>query len=269
MYPHMSAPDPLHAELLAFANHLADVAREIVRGYHVKAHTEIEVKPDGSPVTVADKECERRLRELIRAKYPDHGIIGEEFGEERPDAEYVWILDPIDGTKSFIPRVPLYGILFGLLHHGKPVVGVIDQPVLRERVVGDGKLTTFNGHPTRIRECPTLKDALLLTTDLANVWKAHGEPGFRRLHDSVSIFRTWGDCYGHLMLAAGRADIMADPMLNPWDLLPLIPILEGAGAKVTDWQGRDPLAGTPMNGARGIVVAHPALHAEVLAKLNG
>ena len=263
--PHASRLD----ELKAFANHLADVAGDIVRGYHAKESTEIEVKEDGSPVTVADKECERKLRELIRAKYPEHGIIGEEFGTERGDAEFVWILDPIDGTKSFIPRVPLYGILFGLLHHGKPLLGVIDQPVLRERVVGDGRATTFNGRPARIRECPAMKDALLLTTDLGNVRKAHGESGFRRLEDACGIFRTWGDCYGHLMVAAGRADIMADPLLNPWDLLPLIPILEGAGAKVTDWLGRDPLAGTPMNGARGIVVAHPALHAQVLAKLNG
>ncbi len=265
MYP----SDSLRAELWAFAEHLADIAGDIVRGYHALPHTEIEVKEDGSPVTLADKECERRLRELIRAKYPAHGIIGEEFGMENGDAEFVWILDPIDGTKSFIPRVPLYGILFGVLHRGRPLLGVIDQPVLRERVVGDGKVTLFNGKPTRIRECPTLKDALLLTTDLGNVWKTHGEPGFRRLHDAVSLFRTWGDCYGHLMVAAGRADIMADPLLNPWDLLPLIPILEGAGATVTDWRGRAPLAGTPMNGARGIVVAHPALHAAVLAKLNG
>lgn len=265
----MSLSDARKSELIAFANRLADTAGDIVRGYHAKEHTEIEVKEDGSPVTVADKECERRLRELIRATYPEHGIIGEEFGVERGDAEYVWILDPIDGTKSFIPRVPLYGVLFGLLHRGRPVIGVIDQPVLRERVVGDGEITLFNGKPSRVRECASMKDALLLTTDIGNVRKAHGEAGFRRLEDACGIFRTWGDCYGHLMLAAGRADIMADPMLNPWDLLPLIPILEGAGAKVTDWQGRDPLAGTPMNGSRGVVVAHPALHASVLAKLNG
>lgn len=261
--------DSFRSELWAFADHLADIAGDIVRGYHALPHTEIEVKPDGSPVTVADKECERRLRELIRAKYPAHGIIGEEFGVENGDAEFVWILDPIDGTKSFIPRVPLYGILFGVLHHGKPLLGVIDQPVLRERVAGDGRVTLFNGKPTRIREVTTLGDALLLTTDIGNVRKAHGEPGFRRLEDAVSVFRTWGDCYGHLMVAAGRADIMADPMLNAWDLLPLIPILTGAGAKVTDWEGRDPLAGTPMNGLKGVVAAHPALHAAVLAKLNG
>jgi len=263
----MTVPPARLDELKAFANRLADVAGEIVRSYHFKDRTEIEVKPDGSPVTVADKECERRLRALIRETYPDHGIVGEEFGSENDGAEFVWILDPIDGTKSFIPRVPLYGILFGLLHRGKPLLGVIDQPVLRERVLGDGATTLFNGRPVRVRDGVTLKDALLLTTDLGNIRKAHGEAGFRRLEDACGVFRTWGDCYGHLMVAAGRADIMADPLLNPWDLLPLIPILEGAGAIVTDWEGRDPLAGVPMNGALGIVAAAPALHAEALAIL--
>lgn len=264
----MSLPESFRAELWSFAEHLADVAGDIVRAYHAKSHTEIEVKEDGSPVTVADKECERRLRELIRQKYPEHGIIGEEFGSERAEAEFVWILDPIDGTKSFIPRVPLYGILFGVLHRGKPLLGVIDQPVLRERVIGDGAKTLFNGAPTRVKDTVALKDALLLTTDIRNVWKHHDEGAFRRLIDATGSFRTWGDCYGHLMVAAGRGDIMADPILNPWDLLPLLPILTGAGAKVTDWHGRDPLAGTPMNGSRGVIAAPPALHAAVMAKLG-
>lgn len=264
----MEINDRQRAELRAFAEHLADVAGEIVREYHAKSHTDIEVKEDGSPVTVADKECERRLRLLIAERYPDHGVIGEEFGADRADAEFVWILDPIDGTKSFIPRVPLYGILFGLLHRGRPLLGVIDQPVLRERVIGDGRVTHFNGAPVRVNASVALKDALLLTTDIRNVWKHHDERAFRALIDATGIFRTWGDCYGHLMVAIGRGDIMADPVLNPWDLLPLLPILEGAGAKVTDWNGADPLAGEPMNGSRGVIVAHPALHAAVLRTLG-
>lgn len=264
----MSLSESRRAELWAFAEHLADVAGEIVREYHAKSHTDIEVKPDGSPVTVADKDCERRLRELIAERYPDHGVIGEEFGADRTEAEFVWILDPIDGTKSFIPRVPLYGILFGLMYRGRPLLGVIDQPVLRERIIGDGRLTRFNGAVARVNADVALKDALLLTTDIRNVWKHHDERAFRRLIDATGIFRTWGDCYGHLMVAAGRGDIMADPILNPWDLLPLLPILQGAGATVTDWHGADPLAGEPMNGSRGIVVAHPALHAEVMKVLR-
>ena len=265
----MSVPETLRAELWAFAEKLADTAGEIVRGYHAKDFTEIEVKEDGSPVTVADKECERHLRAMIRETYPTHGIIGEEFGTERGDAEFVWILDPIDGTKSFIPRVPLYGILFGVLHRGKPLIGVIDQPVLRERVIGDGSVTKFNGKPVRVTDGKPMASALLVTTDIRHVWKHHDEAAFRRLIEATGAFRTWGDCYGHLMVAVGRADIMADPILNPWDLLPLLPVLEGAGAKVTDWQGRDPLAGTPMNGSRGIVAAPASLHAAALAALRG
>lgn len=261
--------DSLRAELWSFAEKLADTAGEIVRDYHAREHTDIEVKDDGSPVTVADKECERRLRAMIRETYPTHGVIGEEFGTERGDAEFVWVLDPIDGTKSFIPRVPLYGVLFGLLHRGRPLLGVIDQPVLRERVIGDGATTTFNGKPVRVADEKSLSSALLVTTDIRNVWKHHDEAAFRRLIEATGTFRTWGDCYGHLMVAVGRADIMADPILNPWDLLPLLPVLTGAGVTVTDWQGRDPLAGTPMHGSRGVVAAPPALHAAALETLRG
>lgn len=245
-------------ELKAFAGTLADTAREIVAGYHALPHTEIEIKPDGSPVTVADKECERRLREMIRKKYPSHGVIGEEFGNENTDAEFVWSLDPIDGTKSFVSRVPLYGVLFGLLHEGKPCLGVIDQPVTRERIIGDGRSTELNGRRVRVSDVPSTDKALLLTTDLLDCETEHPDENWNALLHRARLFRTWGDCYAYLMIAAGRADVMADPVLSPWDLYPLLPILEGAGAKVTDWRGSAAL------GATSILAANPRLHEDAL-----
>lgn len=249
------------AELKTFAETLADAAREIVAGYHALPRTEIEIKADGSPVTVADKECERRLREMIRAAFPNHGIIGEEFGNENADAEFVWSLDPIDGTKSFVSRVPLYGILFGLLHEGKPCLGVIDQPITRERIIGDGRTTELNGRRVRVADTPSIDKALLLTTDLLDCETEHPRENWNALLHRARLFRTWGDCFAYLMVASGRADVMADPVLSPWDLYPLLPILEGAGAKVTDWRGNAAL------GATSVLAANPRLHDEALSIL--
>lgn len=251
------------AELLAFANTLADRAGDLLRDYHARADTPVEIKPDGSPVTIADKDCEKHLRAWIAEQFPAHGVIGEEFGEDRPDAEFVWILDPIDGTKSFIPRVPLYGLLFGLLYQGKPFLGVIEQPITRQRVVGDGQRTLYNGQPAQVSSQRELSQALLLTTDIKNVAKYQDNPAWQRLLQATGTFRTWGDCYGHLMVAAGHGDIMADPILNPWDLLPLIPVLQGAGATISDWKGGDPIA------SANIIAANPWLHEQVLTVLNG
>ncbi len=245
-------------ELKNFANELADRAREIVTSYHAKSFTEIEIKPDGSPVTIADKECERQLRAMINKKFPNHGIIGEEFGNENTDAEFVWSLDPIDGTKSFVHRVALYGILFGVLHEGKPCVGVIDQPVSRERIIGDGNTTFYNGRQVRVAGTQKVEDALLLTTDLIDCENEHPNENWNALLHRAKLFRTWGDCYAYMMVANGNADIMADPVLSPWDLYPLLPILRGAGATVTDWRGNDPLNAT------SILAANPTLHAQAL-----
>jgi myo-inositol-1(or 4)-monophosphatase len=258
----MPLPEKLRDAFRDFANTLADHGGDFLREQHAKPEIEIETKPDGTPVTLADKNCEKLLRELIAKKFPEHGVIGEEFGEDRPDAEFVWILDPIDGTKSFIHRVPLYGLLFGLLHEGKPLLGVIEQPVTRQRVVGDGVLTLYNGQPARVSATRRLADALLLTTDTEDIGKFQNAPAFNRLVQRVALFRTWGDCYGHLMVAAGLGDIMADPVLNLWDIAPLIPVLTGAGARVSDWQGGDALA------TRNIIAANPWLHEQVLQALN-
>ncbi len=255
---HRMIPEKHLENLRKFAEKLADSAREIVASYHAKFRTELETKSDGSPVTRADKECERELRRMIAAEFPDHGIIGEEFGNERTDAEFVWSLDPIDGTKSFISRVPLYGVLLGLLHEGKPLLGVIDQPITRERIIGDCVKAEYNGVPVHVSETPSVENALLVTTDLLDCERAHADKNWNALLHRARLFRTWGDCYAYMMIANGRADVMADPILSPWDLYPLLPILKGAGAKVTDWSGNDPLNAT------SILAANPRLHEEAL-----
>lgn len=249
-------------ELRQFAERLADLAGEVVRAAWARPAIEVEAKADGSPVTVADREAERVMREAVARAYPDHGIVGEEFGSERPDAEYCWVLDPIDGTKSFVSRVPLFAILVGLRHRGQPVLGVIDQPILRERAVGDGASATFNGAPTRVAAAP-LASAVLVTTDAEHVSRHHPSARWADLARSCAFCRTWGDGYGHLMVAAGRAHVVADPVMNPWDLVPVLPVLRGAGAVATAWDGGDPLA------AGNVVAAAPALHAEVLRRLRG
>lgn len=222
----------------------------------------LELKADATPVTEADRGAEQILRDLISKSYPDHGIIGEEFGSEREDAEFVWVLDPIDGTASFVHGVPLFGTLIGLLHRGQPVIGAIHQPVLQQLCIGDNATTTLNGRGVSVRACAGLASASLLTTDFAHVAKFQNAEAFEKLRQSVKLFRTWGDCFGYLLVATGKADAMLDPVLNAWDILPIIPVLRGAGATVTDWQGGDPVLGS------SCIAAAPTLHAEILQCLG-
>lgn len=254
-------PESQLTELKRFAEHLADLAAEVICASWAKPTLEVEIKPDGSPVTLADKEAERVMRAAIKRTYPEHGIVGEEWGSEGEARDFCWVLDPIDGTKSFISRVPLFTTLVGLRYQQAPLLGVINQPLLRERAVGDGRTATFNGQPTRVVESP-LAQAVVLTTDVENIYRYHPRANWKELTAQANFCRTWGDGYGHLMVAAGRAHIMADPMMNPWDLIPVLPVLRGAGAVVTSWDGTDPLA------AGNALVAAPALHAEVLACLR-
>ena len=228
---------------------------------HARAETEVEIKPDGTPVTVADKEAERLMRAAIKQTYPDHGILGEEFGADNVGAEYCWVLDPIDGTKSFLSRVPLYVTLSGLQYQGKPVLGLIDQPILKERIIGDNRNAWLNGKTVRVAEV-ALSEAVVVSTDLDNIRRLHKDVRWNRLADSVAHVRTWGDGYGHLLVASGRAHVMADPIMNPWDLIPVLPILRGAGAVVTDWRG-----GNPLN-TGNVIAAAPKLHAAVMQALR-
>jgi histidinol-phosphatase len=199
----------------------------------------LEYKEDESPVTNADREAERIIRDAIRKSFPDHGIIGEEFGTENEDASVVWILDPIDGTKSFIHGVPLYTTLIGVLIHQIPTVGVIYAPALNEMVAAaKGEGCTLNGKPCRVRECKELSKATFLSTNV-NSFEEYGfEESFEELLKLSRIHRTWGDAYGHMLVATGRADIMIDPVLNIWDAAALLPVITEAGGSYTDIFGR-------------------------------
>ena len=245
-----------------FLVELAERSGELIRRYFGNHSVAVESKEDASPVTIADREAERLLREMIQKRFPEHGIVGEEFGNLNADAEWVWVLDPIDGTKSFMSAVPLFGTLIALLHRGQPVLGAIHQPILNQLMIGDGRTTTLNGSPVRVREGRTLIDATLLTSDPLFLAKYQNGAACEQLASAVKLFRTWGDCYGYLLLANGWADIMIDPIMNPWDIAALIPIVRGAGGVITDWQGGDPVK------ANAIVAATPALHAQVIAILN-
>lgn len=251
----------LDGELAAFMRTLATDSAEVISRYF-GAETEVHLKSDLSPVTEADRQAEELMRTMIRKHYPDHGVIGEEFGSENEEAEFVWTLDPIDGTISFVSGCPLFGTLIGLLHDGHPALGAIHQPLLSQLCIGDGHQTHLNGRQVRVRQVPTLAEATLLTTDLKYIGQHQNQAGFDRLVDQTGLMRTWGDCYGYLLVATGRADIMLDPIMSPWDLIPLIPIINGSGGIITSWKGENAAAAT------ACVAASPDIHGRVIAILN-
>lgn len=248
-------------DLKNFCRTLADESGKIIRQYF-KTDLGIETKNDLSPVTIADKKAEEIMREMIMKEFPDHGILGEEFGEYKSDAEYKWILDPIDGTKSFICGAVTFGTMIALLKNEKPVLGVINQPILNEFISGDNTTTELNDKKIKVRQCRDLSSAVLLTTDLLNFEKYRNLKNFEELIRKTKLFRMWGDCYGYTLLASGFADIMIDPIMNKWDLAALIPIVNGAGGKITDYYGNDPMKGD------SIVATGGNIHEEVIKILN-
>jgi len=248
-------------ELRHFCKWLADESGKIIKHYWRTGIT-VESKPDQSPVTIADKKAEEFMREMIMKKFPNHGILGEEFGEYNPNAGYKWVLDPIDGTKSFICGTVTFGTLIALLKNGEPILGVINQPILNEFLYGDNHTTELNGKQVHVRECNNLSDAVLLTTDQPNIEKFRSIKNFDSLVHKVKLYRQWGDCYGYYLVATGYADIMIDPIMNPWDFMALIPIIRGAGGTITDYYGNDPLKGN------SIVATGGKIHGEVIKLLN-
>jgi histidinol-phosphatase len=242
-------------ELLAFAHEIAWQAGKITRRYF-QAGVAIDRKADESPVTVADREAESYLRAAISARYPNHALLGEEEGATgSSDAAWRWIIDPIDGTKSFIRGVPLYGVMLGLEHTGEPVLGVVNIPVLDEIVyAARGLGCWWNGRPCRVSSVTTLSEGLLLATR-ANRYDRYGKgEAFARLVAAAGEFRTWGDCYGYLLVATGRAEAMLDPVMNIWDAAALLPILQEAGGTFTDWRGVPTIAGEEGLGTNGLVL---------------
>ena len=173
----------------AFIAELADQSGDFIRPLYGRTDLAVETKGDATPVTLADRGAEELMRRLIRRKFPTHGVIGEEFGSDRPDAEFVWVLDPVDGTKSFITGVPLWGTLIALLHRGAPVLGVINQPYLKQFMVGDGVSTTLNGRTVHVRPMARIEDATLLTTNVQSPAKYQNGPAFDALAASAKLFR--------------------------------------------------------------------------------
>jgi inositol-phosphate phosphatase/L-galactose 1-phosphate phosphatase/histidinol-phosphatase len=245
------------------ATDLADAAGAAIRP-HFRQKLVIDDKPDLSPVTIADREAEAAMRRMIAARFPDHGIIGEEFGPERDHAEFVWVLDPIDGTKSFISGVPLFGTLIALARHGRPILGILDQPISHERWIGAaGRPTLFNGAPIRVRPCPSLAVATLFATS-PDMFVGSDKTGFGRVAAAAKLVRFGADCYAYGLLAHGFIDLVIEASLKPYDFSAMLPIVEGAGGVASDWRGA-PL--TVASDGRIVVAGDRRAHEAALALL--
>jgi histidinol-phosphatase len=221
----------------------AKEAGQLTLQYFQQTNYKVERKGDASPVTIADRSAELLIRDRIGKYFPDDGIIGEEFGTSEGKSGWRWILDPIDGTKSFISGVPLYGTMIGLERDGRSWAGVVYIPGLDEGVYaahGQGCFHFRNSHaPTRttVSKRAKLSEGLFVTSQIDTFRKRHGWEAFEKLQAAAYVTRTWGDCYGYLLVATGRAEVMVDPMLNVWDAAAVQPIIEEAGGTFTDWQG--------------------------------
>ena len=229
--------------LLDFAVRLAREAGDITLR-HFKGSFAAERKADNSFVTIADREAERFLRASIEQSFPDDGILGEEEGEKTGTSPRRWIIDPVDGTYSFVHGVPLYAVLIGLEIDEEPVLGAVNLPALNELVYAARGLGCFwNGELARVSATKSLSEALLLATDFGTAEQYGFGPDAEKLQQQVNARRTWGDAYGHVLVATGRADIMLDPVMNVWDCAALLPLLEEAGGTFTDWQGKRTIHG--------------------------
>lgn len=225
------------AALVAFAAELAEASGAVIRRYF-RQGLEIITKPDQSPVTVADREAEAAIRALVASRYPMHGVVGEEHDDHQTDAEWVWVLDPIDGTKGFISGRPLFGTLIALCRGGQPVLGVIDHPALGERWIGArGHPTRFNGRAVRTRSCAELGQASLFASSPHMFHGSHA-PAFDRVRNRCRQVLYGSDCYHYGIVASGFGDLVVESNMGIYDYLAAVPVIEGAGGIVTDWQGR-------------------------------
>lgn len=257
----MSAP---YARFLDIATTCADAAGDVLRRYF-RQPIGFDTKADASPVTIADRESEAVMRAIIEREAPDHGILGEEMETVNRDAEYVWVLDPIDGTKSFITGKPTFGILIALAHRGSPVIGIIDQPIIHERWIGrHGEPTTFNGTPAKARSCGDISAALLYATS-PDMFRGTDAAPFARVRDRVQHPLYGADCYAYGLLASGYTDVVVEADLKPYDYAALVPVVEGAGGTITDWDGK-PL--TLASDGRVAAAGDARVHAEVIEILR-
>jgi len=255
-------------EFASFVDELADVAAEAIRPFFRTA-LGVEDKARGGafdPVTAADRAAETAMRTLIRKTFPNHGVIGEELGDEQPDAHYVWTLDPIDGTKSFICGMPAWGTLIGLMKDRVPVYGMMNQPFIGERFTGDGSRARYRGpagdRRLQVRACPSVSQAALFTTSPL-LMTAEERGRFERVEKQARLSRYGGDCYAYCMVAAGCVDLVIEAGLHLHEVVPLIPIIEGAGGILTGWAGEP-----AVQGGRVIAAGDRRVHAEALELLR-
>lgn len=259
------------ADDLALANRLADAAGAAIRPLFRGAWSERR-KDDRSYVTEADRAAEAAMRTILERERPAEGIVGEEYGVVRDCAARQWVLDPIDGTSSFIAGRPIFGTLIALVQDGWPVLGVIDQPILKERWAGQiGQPTTFNGRAVRTRPCPNLADAVLATTS-PNMFGDDDADAFMGLAKGVAERKiVWGgDCYSYALLASGHIDVVCEARLKLYDYAALVPVVEGAGGTMSDWQGHPLDAGSAeAQGGRVLALGDPARLEDVLEAMSG
>ena len=259
--PNSTLSSSEHSDLLEFTRLLAEESGEIIRRYFRSGYA-VDSKADESPVTVADRQGEERMRDLIVDRFPAHGILGEEYGHHQPDAPFQWVLDPIDGTKNFISHSYLFGTLIALIHEEQALLGAINQPIMQDLLIGDGESAWLNGAAVNVRGCDRIEEAVFLTTSHYNVANFQDGPAFEAVAQRAARYHTWGDCHGYYLVAVGGADVMTDPVMNFWDRAALVPIIEGAGGRITDWQGGDPLYGS------GVVASGGGFHDELIRLLN-
>lgn len=258
------------------ANHMADQSGAVIR-LHFRQPFEVETKTDASPVTVADRAAEAKIREIIEAERPEDGILGEEYGPKESRSGYTWVLDPIDGTKSFVIGRPTFGTLIALCKDGVPVLGIIDQPVLNERWVGvEGSPTTFNGKAVSTRQCQDLKKAVVGSTAPAQLappacggMTGETAPHLWQILDRECAYTIWGgDCYSYGLLANGGLDAVVETMLAPYDCLALVPVVTGAGGWMGDWNGNPLTLSRQDKAGRTLAVGDVAMKDVFLNLLN-
>ena len=255
---------------LDFAHSLADLAGEVVlRYFRRRLNVDNKAGAGGfDPVTAADRAAERAIRTAIAKRFPDHGIIGEEYPERHGAGRYTWVLDPIDGTRAFIMGSPLWGTLIALNDKGTPILGMMDQPFTRERfwgVSGHARMRDLNSRTRKLktRGCDSLRDAVLTTTHPDLFVPRSDAAAFERLTKKVRMTRYGGDCYGYCLLAAGYVDLVVEVGLKPYDVAALIPIIEGGGGLITTWEGA-----SPAKGGRIVAAGDARMHEEAMAILN-
>lgn len=258
----------LSKELINFAGHLADISSKIAKQYFRLDNEEV-AKDDDSPVTKADREIERILREEIQKNYPTHGIIGEEFGLHNEGADFTWILDPIDGTSSFIIGRPIFGTLIALTHKGKSILGIMNQPITSERWIGAEGISTLNGEKIKTRKCTEIADAVMCASSSFHFRDAD-EKVLKKIsgltkYQKIGGIIYGGDCYSYASLASGFVDIVIDPGLKVYDYAALLPIIENAGGIITDWQGNDPKL---KSNVKLVACGTKELHEKVLKAIN-